>query len=75
MCALPSPPANGSIVNVTTLPAFLVKGTVIYYRCAQGLYPSEDQPSTCGTDGMWSPDPGRIVCFTEPCMYECMATH
>ena len=66
VCGAPSPPVNGHIVgNVLNVSEV---GTMIQYRCNDGLSPVGNLLSQCSSGGMWSPNPAEIKCAAEPRM-------
>ena len=40
----------------------LPSGEQIWFGCEQGFYPIEPVVSTCQEDGLWYPDPNKLVC-------------
>ena len=68
-CGVPSTPADGSFVGsvANTSPV----GTLIHFRCDDGLFPMGNLSSVCGSDGVWSLNPEEIVCIVLP--YTCMS--
>ena len=67
ICSRPSPPANGGFVG--TIPFTSLVGEMIYYTCDDGLFPEGNFSSDCGSNGMWTPNPGEIVCTVEQGLY------
>ena len=63
-CGVPDPPVNGSFVGSIEDTS---EGSMIFYKCNDSLFPIGNLPSTCGSNGMWNPNPMDQRCTTEQC--------
>ncbi|XP_064402488.1 uncharacterized protein LOC135348198 isoform X2 [Halichondria panicea] len=61
-CSLPEEPSNGTILNYERLNETVLEGTVLTYRCDNGLSLTGPNTITCTNAGVWSTEPEAIMC-------------
>ena len=66
-CGDPTPPMNGSIDQYQNT----TEGTQISFGCNPMFIPSRRMTSTCASNGMWTPDPGNLMCICESMYVHC----
>ena len=64
-CSLPKKPSNGTVVNYERLNETVSEGTVLTYKCDNGLSLAGPNTITCTNAGVWSIEPEAIVCVLE----------
>ena len=59
---MPLPPINGSLNDFVDV----YEGENVTFKCNSGFYPQQLMYAMCLPTGVWSIDPGRVVCRPEP---------
>ena len=61
--------------NSSSFNRLVPSGEQIWFGCEPGFYPTEPVVSTCQEDGLWHPDPNKVVCQSKKfacCYYSCV---
>ncbi len=61
-CSLPEEPSNSTIVDYERWNETVLEGIILTYQCDNGLSLTGPNTISCTNAGIWSTEPGAIMC-------------